>query len=176
MTKQVSNWHVGLRGIIALTLTIAAVLAAAPVGAQTDASAEAAIRDVIQRFNASQVEAVASGDSSTMQGMATDRYFREMVRINQALQSAGITRITLVALEWGPITVTGTTATATTFETWAVEFADGTTDQARERNVYQMVLEQGSWRVDDDTHPDQEMPPLPVGPQVWMPAALPLAA
>ena len=35
----------------------------------------------------------------------------------------GVTAIHLVNIEWGPITVDGNTATATTYETWSTQMA-----------------------------------------------------
>jgi len=67
---------------------------------------------------------------------ATDGYYQESVAGNQSLLEGGVRRITPVRIEWGPITVSGDTATAVTYETWATELADGTTEQSRDLNVF----------------------------------------
>ena len=66
----------------------------------------------------------------------------------------------LLKLEWGPITQTNaTTVQATTFETWETTNTDGSVDQSRDRNVYTLVLQQGTWKIQSDDHPDANNPP-----------------
>jgi hypothetical protein len=145
------------------TLARTASLVAAQPGDEPAMSAEeAAIRDVILRSNAQQEAAIAAEDSSLMRDTATDRYYREMERINDGLLDAGVTRVELVAIEWGPIEIAGPVAEATTYETWAVTTRRGRTVEPPERNVYRLVLENGVWKVDANEHPDQP-PPLPPG-------------
>jgi hypothetical protein len=115
----------------------------------------AAIQQVIQRANEEQAQALAANDPSGMQDTATQEYFQEMAQTNQALTDNGVTSIQLVNLEWGPISVNGTTATATTYETWNTTYSDGTTDQSRDRNVYTLVQNGGTWKIADNQHPDE---------------------
>ncbi len=145
---------------------------------------QAAIRQVIERGNAEQVQAIATHDSSVMADTSTSRYYQELVRTNQQLLDGGVVRIQLVKLEWGPITVNGTTATATTYETWRTVYADGVTDEARDRNVYTLVWDGSTWRIDADEHPDETpaasgtpstgrtspAPPEPRAPEPQLPA------
>src|SRR5947209_9250995 len=126
-----------------------AAASAAPSGPQ-----ETAIAQVIERANAAQARALAGRDPSPMKGTATDAYYQEMVQTNQDLIDNGVTAIQLVKLEWGPITVSGNSATATTFETWGTTYADGTTDQGRDRNLYTLTLSGGAWKIQSDNHPD----------------------
>ena len=63
--------------------------------------------------------------------------------------------IKLVKLEWGAVAVDGSTATATTYETWTTTLADGSTEQSRDRNDYSLVLESGAWKIKADAHPDE---------------------
>ena len=97
-----------------------------------------------------------SRDPAPLADAALDSYYRQLVRTNQSLLDSGVSIIELVNLEWGDISVTGTTATATVYETWSTTFDDGTTEQARDRNVYTLVLENGTWKVSADDHPDQQ--------------------
>ena len=74
---------------------------------------------------------------------------------------SGVTSVALIKLDWGTITVTGDRATVTTVETWALALDDGTTGQLPpERNVYQLVRENGTWKISADDHPDSD-PQLP---------------
>ncbi|MBM2810931.1 MAG: hypothetical protein HW416_1690 [Chloroflexi bacterium] len=130
----------------------------------TDGSAESAIKLVIERGNAQQVEAIASRDSSVMRDTSTERYYQELVLVNQELIDNGVVSIELVAIEWGPITLTGDTARATSFETWKTTLADGTSSQSRrERNEYRLVQQDGGWKIQSDDHPDQNIPLNPRG-------------
>jgi len=101
-----------------------------------------------------------------MRETATERYYQELVRTNQGLQDNGITSIHLETIGWGPITVSGSTARATAFETWSTTFWNGTTDRTRDRNVYSLVQQNGSWKVQSDDHPDNNAPPIPWGTEV----------
>jgi hypothetical protein len=123
-------------------------------GSAPDASVQAAIQLVIQRGNFQQEQAIAARDASLMRDTSTDSYYRELVQTNASLLDGGVNRIHLDALDWGPITVAGTTATATTDETWTQEFSDGRTAQARDRNVYHLVQQGGAWKIQSDDHPD----------------------
>ena len=80
------------------------------------------------------------------------------MQINQDLVANAVTRISLVKLEWGPISVNGATATATTYETWSTTFSDGTTMQSRDTNVYTLVQQGGTWLIQADQQPTQPAP------------------
>src|SRR3954465_12649452 len=116
------------------SLAWSADVAAGVVAARADAATE--IQSVIERGNAEQAQAISSGDPSVMKDTSTDRYYRELVQINQDLQSNGVTGIHLVNLQWGQVSANGNSATATTLETWRTTFADGTVDQSRDLNLY----------------------------------------
>jgi hypothetical protein len=115
----------------------------------------AAIQQVIQRSNDEQVQAIAAKDPSIMSDTVTSDHYAELVQINQDLLDAGIGTINLVKLEWGAIAVDGSTATATTFETWTTTFTDGTSDQSRDRNDYSLALDNGAWKITTNTHPGE---------------------
>jgi Peptidase A4 family len=158
-------------GRLAATLLLALSLVGVvtPATAQP-AGAETAIMDVIQRGNAAQALALAARDPSPMAETAAAGYYEQLVRTNQNLRDQGVSVIELVGLERGPITVTGGTATATTFETWRTSYADGPTDFSRDRNVYTLVQDaDGAWRVAANDHPDNRgrrlaAPPPPESP------------
>ncbi len=154
----------------------AAPAAAAPpqrVLAPESDSQNAAIQQVIQRANDEQAQAIASGNPSVMADTATDAYLQDLTQTNQDLLNNGVSAIQLVTIEWGPISVSGTTATATTFETWSTTFADGTTEQSRDRNDYTLVQTNSTWKVQADTHPGTADQPGSPGPGGSGPAPLP---
>jgi hypothetical protein len=129
-----------------------------------DQDVNAAIQQVIQRSNDEQVQAIASHDSSVMADTVTSDHYRELVKVNQSLLDDGVSSISLVKLEWGAIAVDGSNATATAYETWRTVFSDGTTDQSRDRNDYTLVLDNGSWKVKTDEHPDAVQPGVGASP------------
>lgn len=133
---------------------------------QTD-PATAAIKSVIQKANAEQEQAFATGDPTLMKDTATTSYYDQLVQINRQMASGGVSAIDLVRLAWGPIVLkNATTARATTFETWRTTFADGSTDQRRDRNVYTLVQQNGAWKIESDVQPDANLdqPPGPTTP------------
>ncbi len=135
-----------------------ATAASAPSATVAPAAADVqAIKTVIQRANEEQARALASHDPTIMRDTATSEYYDELVAIQRQLEAGGVTAIKLVNLEWGPVTVQGTTAQATTYETWQTIFADGSTEQERDRNVYTLVREAGSWKIQADDHPDSAL-------------------
>ncbi|HZQ97324.1 MAG TPA: G1 family glutamic endopeptidase [Chloroflexota bacterium] len=124
--------------------------------AAASGSAEAAVEQVIERGDAEQAQALASGDPTVMRDTATDAYYQQAVQINQDLAANGVTSIHLDKIEWEQVTVAGDVATAVAYETWTTQYADGSTDQTRDRNVYGLVRENGVWLVASDDHPDEQ--------------------
>src|SRR6266851_776433 len=131
---------------------------ATPSAASTTAAADPAvqaIQRVIQRGDEEQAEAVASNDPTVMKDTSTPDFYQVQVATNQDLVANGVTAIKLVNIEWGPVSVNGTTATATAWETWTTSYSDGTSEQSRDRNVYTLVQDNGAWKVSADAHPDE---------------------
>jgi len=125
-------------------------------GVTADAATQQAIQDVIRKLDEAQAQAIATNDPNVMVATATADFYQQQVAINQDLVNNGVTEVKLLNLEWGQISVAGNTATATVYETWSTTFDDGTTEQARDRNVYTLVQENGAWKVQADEHPDQQ--------------------
>src|SRR5258708_5710734 len=87
---------------------------------------------------------------------AAEQAIQHLVQTNQGLLDSGVDSIELVNVEWGPISIGGSSATATTFETWRTSYADGPTEFARDRNVYSLVQgADGAWKLTGDQHPDR---------------------
>src|SRR2546428_4499473 len=117
-------------------------------------TADAAVKDAIRRANDAQVQAFIARDATAMRASSTAQHYDELVRINDDLRRGGVTSIQLVSLRFGDVTVNGTTAQATTFETWRSTLADGTTDESTDRNDYTLVLQNGGWLRDGDGPPE----------------------
>jgi hypothetical protein len=112
------------------------------------------VQTVIQRANTEQAQALANGNPSLMSDTATAAYYRQLVQANQGLAAQGATSIELTQLTWGPVSVNGNTATATTTETWITTFKDGTTTESTGSNVYTLVQQGGTWLIEaDQTQP-----------------------
>jgi hypothetical protein len=138
------------------TVAQAAPSNAAPSSAQAQ-DATALIQQVIQRSNEQQVQAIAARDPALMSDTVTDEHFQQLVEVNQSLLDHGVSSISLVGIEWGPVSVSGSTATATTFETWRTRFDTGRVEQSRDQNDYTLVLDAGTWKIRANDHP--ETPP-----------------
>src|SRR5689334_16673978 len=82
------------------------------------ASDTATIQQVIQQADSEQAQAIASGNPAVMQDTATSDYYQQLVQTNQDLLNNGVSAIQLSNIEWGPIAVNGSSATATSYETW----------------------------------------------------------
>src|SRR5438874_1464851 len=143
--------HGLLPGLVSQVPTAGTAVAASQSQADTQLTA---IQQVIQRANAEQAQAIASQNPSLMSDTATAAHYNQLVQINQQLVAQGVTGIQLTNLAWGPITVNGTTATATSYETWVTTFSDGTTLQSTDTNVYTLVQQGGGWIIQDDQQPN----------------------
>jgi hypothetical protein len=124
-------------------------------GTAADPATQQAIQQVITAVNQAQVQAIQSGDPSVMSPTATSEFYQDQVANNQDLVSNGVSDIKLINIEWGSVLVNGNTAVATDYETWSTTFQDGTTEQSRDRNVYTLINDNGTWKVQADDHPDQ---------------------
>jgi hypothetical protein len=131
-----------------------AVVAPARYVAAADQDVNTAIQQVIQRSNEEQAQAIAAKDPSLMADTVTADHFQDLAQTNQNLLDSGVVSIKLAKLEWGAVAVDGSTATATTYETWTTTLSDGTVDQSRDRNDYSLVLDAGAWKIKTNDHPD----------------------
>jgi hypothetical protein len=164
---------VGIGGALALTPRLLPSAAGVPAGTgtstssatSTDPAAVAAIKTVVQQANAAQAEAFAKNDPSAMRATSTAAHYQEMVQVNRDLANGGITKIELLNVAFGDVSVTGTTATATTTETWRTTYVDGTTGQSTDQNEYELVLENGSWKISANTQPGTTSVTAPTQPQ-----------
>ena len=130
--------------------------ATAAAGAPADAATQQTIQQVITDVNNAQIQAIQTNNPDVMAATATPEFYQDQVSNNQDLVDGGVTDIKLVNIEWGPILVNGNTAQATDYETWSTTFQDGTTEQSRDRNIYTLVNDNGTWKVQSDDHPDQQ--------------------
>jgi hypothetical protein len=133
------------------------------IGAQPGTT-EAAIQQVILKGNQEQEQAVAKNDPSVMKDTSTDSYYQDLAQETSDMINNGVSAIKLIGIQWGPVTVSGTTATATTFETWSTTYSDGSGDRSTDRNVYSLVQQNGQWKVQSDDHPDDALTTVPGAP------------
>jgi hypothetical protein len=133
----------------------------------------AGIQDTIQQANAEQAQALDTNNPSVMADTGTAAYYRQLVQINQQLQAQGVASIQLTDLQWGPITVNGTTATAQTTETWVTTFSDSTTSVSTDTNVYTLVEQNGHWLIAADQHPSSDQGAASSSPGQASPTPLP---
>ena len=137
----------------------------------TDAAAVAAVKDVVARANQAQVQAYARNDPTLMRATATDSYYQELLQTNQGIQSSGARSIELVSLDWVDVTISGSTAQATTNETWRTTYTDGSVAESTDRNDYTLVLQSGAWKISADVQPTTQIinPSTGVSPVVTQP-------
>ena len=158
----------GVVGIGGARAVVPVLTGTAPATTSSTATADAeqAVRDALRQANEAQAEAFAKHDPAPMRATSTDEHYAEMTRINSDLAKGGVTKIELVKIDFGSITVNGTTATATTTETWRSTYADGSVDQSTDENDYSLVLEGGTWKISSNTQPGTGViaPPQPQGP------------
>ena len=128
---------------------------ATPAAVASDTTIES-VKAVIERANQAQQKAFTSGDASLMRENATAAYYDELTRINSDLARGGVTSFTLVRIEWGDVTVSGTTAVATAYETWRTIYSDGSQDQRTDRNDYALVRDSGAWKIQADVQPSAQ--------------------
>jgi hypothetical protein len=134
--------------------TTASGVATMPGMSPTTSGNVSIIQNVIQKTNQEQVQALATRDPTIMQDTSTAGFYQQSVQTLNDLLSSGVTAIQLVDLKWGTVTLTdASSAQATTYETWSTTFSDGSTMKETDTNIYTLVLESGTWKVQEDQHP-----------------------
>ena len=163
---------VGIGGAKAITPQLfpgsgspAATTTSSSSGSAADPATLAAIKDVLQQANQAQAEAFAKHDPTPMRSTSTENHYAEMVQINSDLATGGVTKIELLDIQFGDISVNGTTATATTNETWRSTYTDGSVDQSTDENDYVLLLQGGSWKIESNTQPGNTGGTSPTQPQ-----------
>src|SRR6266540_1976205 len=143
-------------GPVDLSRAIQQLQPSATPAAVTSDAITAAVKQVIERANDAQQKAFATGNTSLMRDTATAAYYDELTQINSDLARGGVTGFTLVGIEWGDVTISGTTAAATAYETWRTTYTDGSQDQRTDRNDYALVLDSGAWKIQADVQPSAQ--------------------
>jgi Peptidase A4 family len=152
-TLYIRRWWLAVFG---LALVLAAGVAAASLSAaQAQADPQVtAIQHVIDQGNAEQAQALSAQNPSLMGDTSTATHLQQMTQINQQLLAQGVSSIQLANVSWGPVSVNGASATATTYEMWVTTFNDSTTMQSTDENDYTLVQQNGSWLISDDQQPN----------------------
>jgi len=126
----------------------------------------ATVQLVVQTANDEQQQAFAQNDPTLMQATATAAYYAQLVQVDAALRSAGVTAIQMLSTNFGPSTVQSSSAQVATTETWRATYADGTTTDDTSVNDYTLVLVGLAWKISGDVQPSANIPPgaTPGGP------------
>ena len=137
----------------------AATATATPAASAAVPDATTAIQAVIQQANAEQQQAFDHNDPQLMADTATAARYAELVQTNAALRNSGVTAIELVSMSFDQLSVSGSTAQATTTETWRATYADGSTVEGTSENDYIVVFDNGTWKVQSDVQPASPVDP-----------------
>lgn len=148
-------------GRVTSQLTDVARSITAPVSGVVSGDPQAAVKQVIDSSNQAQAKALATSDDSAMRPYATESFYGQLVQTNRDLRSSGATGIALVSIQYRDIVVNGSSATATTVETWRTTYQDGSTDETTARNDYTLVLDGNTWKVNTDVQPSAVEQPAP---------------
>lgn len=143
----------GLGDAARLADTVRAAVAPAPAASERTVAPEDAVRAAIERANAAQAEAFASGDPEPMRATSTTAHYAELAATNRSLARSGATAIALVRIEFEDVRVDGDAARATTYETWRTEYADGALNEQTDRNDYTLVRTPSGWRITANEQP-----------------------
>ena len=140
----------------------------------TDDAATAAVKDTVTRANEAQAKAFNTGDSTLMRGTATADFYTQLVGVNRDLYAGGVTQIEIVSTDFQSVTVNGSSANATTYETWRSTYNDGSNEETTARNDYTLVLDGTAWRIATDDQPSAVL--QPGGPQTQPDTTTPSSA
>ena len=147
-------------GIVSQVTDVAKSITA-PVTAVVAGDQQTAVKQTIESSNQAQAKAFNTNDDTVMRQYATDSFYQQLVQTNRDLRSSGATGITLVSAEYRDITVNGSSANATTIETWRTAYQDGSSDETTARNDYTLVLDGNAWKVNTDDQPSAVEQPAP---------------
>jgi hypothetical protein len=131
----------------------------APAASTSDQTLNSAVRQTIETANQAQAKAFNTGDSTLMSATATASFYAELLQTNRDLASSGVRQIELVSTDFVSVNANGTSATATTLETWRSTYTDGSADETTARNDYTLVLEGGTWKIATDDQPSAVLQP-----------------
>ncbi len=131
------------------TATATPTIVPTPTATPTPIDPAPAIKQVIQHGNDEQVQAIATRNLSLTSDTTTADQFQALTNILQDLLNNKVNGITLLKLDWGPITVAadGSSAKATTYESWRIVSQAGSIDYDPVRNDYTLVLDNGTWKI-----------------------------
>jgi hypothetical protein len=112
-----------------------------------DPATTAALQQAIQGFNDAYTQTIANQDASLMADVVTSDVLQAAAGVIQKAADAGVVSTSLQSLDWGPITVSGTTARVSDHEIWSVTFDDGSTSTQDNTFAYSLVLDGGTWKI-----------------------------
>src|SRR5207253_2406599 len=111
-------------GLLIALMAVAQASAAAPASMINfaDDDVTTTIQQVIKQSNDEQVQAIATRNLSLVTDTTTSDHFQDIANGLQDLLNHQVTGISILQLDFGPVTVSsdGSSATATTFESWRI--------------------------------------------------------
>lgn len=122
-------------------------------------STVAAVEALVQTANDEQQRAFAQNDPTLMRDTATAAYYAQLVQLDAAMRSGGVTDIQMLSLTFDQAATQGNVAQVVTTETWQATFTDGSTSADTSVNNYSLVLVNGAWKIASDTQPNTNVPP-----------------
>jgi peptidase A4-like protein len=158
---------IGRNGVTPSAAPSPAATASASASPATGAQGDTAtVEAVVQKANDEQQQAFAQNDPALMQDTATAAYYAQLVQVDAALRSSGVTAIQMLSLTVDQSTVQGSSAQVSTTETWRATYTDGTTTEDTSINNYSLVLVGLDWKISRDTQPSANVLPgtSPGGP------------
>jgi hypothetical protein len=122
------------------------VVLTVPLGSADPATA-AALQQAITTSNNQQVQATASRDPSPLRSTSTAEYYQFLSNQLRQNQAQGVVAVRLDQVRWTAVAVGGAVGQVSDIENWSITFANGTTSMAEGRWIYQLVLENGTWKI-----------------------------
>ncbi|HEY4867106.1 MAG TPA: G1 family glutamic endopeptidase [Candidatus Dormibacteraeota bacterium] len=186
-TRRFTGLVVGIAGVLILILLGSTVVAvrsrlqsgspSAPTAQPSTGGGSAAVRALIQKANQEQQQAFAEDKPTLMRDTATAAYYAELVKLDTALRSSGVTAIQLRSATFDQVVLQGNTAQSTTTETWQATYANGSNAAETSVNNYSLVLTSAAWKISGDTQPNTNVPPSSTSPSsAPIPSASPSSA
>ncbi|HYR93472.1 MAG TPA: G1 family glutamic endopeptidase [Methylomirabilota bacterium] len=161
LTLSACGPAVDLGGLARALAGSPAATSGASATSTTPTAEQDAVKQVIESANQAQARAFNGGDPAAMKANATDSFYTQLLQTNRELAASGVTRIELVSTDFQSVSVNGTTATASTLETWRSTYTDGSTDEQSARNDYTLVRQGGAWKIQTDDQPAAATQPAP---------------
>jgi hypothetical protein len=157
-------------GVLTRQITGTPAPSSAPASTTSDTTLEAAVKQTIETANQAQAKAFNTGNDALMSATATTSFYAQLQQTNRDLAASGVRQIDLVSTDFVSVSASGSSATATTLETWRSTYTDGSVDETTARNDYTLALDGGTWKIATDDQPSAVLQPAPPQTDTGTPA------